>query len=343
MVRPAEFAGRARACATLLALAAAASPARAEAPIPGEQAPPASAVVPSRPLAQAIELDAGATCLEHERLVGRVGRWLERDQVDARIGVRVLGSGREDNAVAFAITLDGQHRAERKISEAPRDCDQLHSALALSIALAIDATLLDAQRGAPVEVPSDDELLSMEPPPPYFRLALAAVAQATSGLLTDIAPAGSARIELGFVPWLDLRAGVLAAQVGDQRLPGVDGRFEVALIAGRFDACGSYELGQLRLLACVGGVVGSFRTRGRDFSLKSFTQHELFLAFVGGPELQAEITPWLSLAVAVDLAVPLQRREINVLGPDTRPAEVGARELTAVGVLVGAGPVFRFF
>jgi hypothetical protein len=60
-------------------------------------------------------------------------------------------------------------------------------------------------------------------------------------------------------------------------------------------------------------------------------------------ELQAEITAWFALAVAVDLAVPLKSRGIQVVGPDGGSMVLSERELTAVGVLVGAGPVFRFF
>jgi hypothetical protein len=278
--------------------------------------------------------------------VRRVARWLERDHVDERISVHVLGGNSDANEVAFAITFEKQHRAERKIDDAPEDCDQFHSALALSIALAIDATLMDAQRAHETEpdVPSDEELLAEDDPTPaYFRLALGAFAHATSGLLTDLAPAASARIELGFVRWLDLRAGALASRVGDQRLPGVDGRFDVDLIAGRVDGCALYGVTQLRLLACAGGMAGSFRTRGEAFSARSFTQPELWLALVGGVELQAEITSWFALGVAVDLAVPLQRRDIDVRGPDGKPIARSERQLTAVGVVVGAGPVFRIF
>lgn len=333
------------------------APAAAPAAAPGTVATPPDATAPpapvpdapavrSRLVAEAIEVDPGATCLEHDKLVRRVARWLERDHVDARISVHVLGGNSDADEVAFAITFEKHPRAERKIHDAPEDCDQLHSALALSIALAIDATLMDAQRAQETEpdVPSDEELLAAGPPAPaYFRLAFGAFAHATSGLLTDLAPAASARIELGFVRWLDLRAGALVSRVGDQRLPGAEGRFDVDLIAGRLDACALYSVTQLRLLACAGGMAGSFRTRGEAFSGGSLTQPRLWLALVGGVELQAEITSWFALAVAIDLAVPLQRREINVRGPDGRPMAPSERQLTAVGVLVGAGPVFRFF
>jgi hypothetical protein len=279
-------------------------------------------------------------------LARRVARWLEREQVDARIRVEVRGRADRANAVSFAITYDGRHRTERHIHDGPADCDQFHSALALSIALAIDATLLDAQRAQlPKEdVPSDEELVAVEPPEPsYFRLALGVFAHASSGLLTDLSPAGSARIEVGLVKWLDLRAGALASWVGDQRLPGVDGHYDVRLIAGRLDGCVLYTLRQLRLLACGGALGGTFRTQGREFSARSITQTEPWWAVVGSLELQAEISTWLALAVSVDMVVPVQTRRIVALGPDEEPLEPGDRTLTAVGVLAGAGPVFRFF
>jgi hypothetical protein len=260
--------------------------------------------------------------------------------------VHVQGSATDADAVTFAITFEGGHRTERNIDGAPADCDQFHAALALSIALAIDATLLDAQRVQLPEqdVPSDEELLAVEPPAPaYFRLALGAFAHATSGLLTDTAAAGSARIEVGLVPWLDLRAGALVSSVTDQRLPGVPGRFDVRLIAGRLDGCALVSLRALRLLACAGAMGGSFRTAGRDYSAASFTQPRPWWAVVGGVELQAEIAPWFSLGVTVDVVVPLLQRHIVALGPDERPLQPADRTLTDVGVLAGAGPVFRFF
>lgn len=319
----------------------AAAPAK-DAAEPANAAPSPAAALPMRPLAEAIEVEAGATCLEREKLVGRVARWLERDAVDARIAVEVRGSASDPSAVKFVIHVGEGGRAERRIDDAPLDCDQLHSALALSIALAIDAALMDAEREKRQRdsLPSDEELFEPEVPA-YFMLGLGLFGHATSGLLTDVAPGASVRIEIGFWPWLELRGGAFGSLIDGQRLPGLEGDFGVDLIAGRLDTCVSHGLRQLRLRLCAGGMAGSFRTHGRNFSGDSFEQAEPWVAVVGGFELQAEITRWLAIAVAVDAVVPLQARGIDARGPGDEV--IAVRELSPLGVLVGVGPVFRFF
>jgi hypothetical protein len=305
------------------------------------------APVPIRPLAQAIAVDPGATCLQADKLVRRIARWLQREVVDARIRVEVHGDRAEKNRVAFVIDRGGGDRAERTISDAPEDCDQLHSALALSIALAIDASSQGPGAAAlrPADLPSDEELLAkpVKPEPPYLRLGMAVFVHATAGLLTDTSAAGSARLELGFLRWLDLRLGAFATQVDGQTLrpPGVDGTFYAALIVGRFDACAVRSVSNgLRVLACAGAAAGSLRTRGHQFVTER-TESRFWSAALGGIEAQAQLVSWLALAASVDLTVPLARHRIQALGP--RGELVGERLLTSVAVLIGAGPVFRFF
>jgi hypothetical protein len=286
--------------------------------------------------------------MDRDMLIRRIARWLQRDEVDARIQVDVRGSADDPASVAFVIRVGDSHRAERAIHDAPADCDQFHSALALSIALAIDAALMDAERARAQQepLPSDEQLLAQPEEaegPAYFRFAFAALGHATSGLLTDVAPGLSARFEVGFVPWFDIRLGALGSSVSNQKVPGVRGAFAADLLAGRLDLCVSHNLRQLRPMLCAGGMAGAFRTRGDDYSAGSFTQTEPWLAVAGGFELQAEIASWFSLAVAVDVVIPFNARRIVVLDPDGLPIVDQDREVSPLGVLVGAGPVFRFF
>jgi len=321
----------------------AAAPSSVPAPAaPGAATPAPPEVVPMRSLDQAVQVEAGATCLDPDKLIRRIERWLGRDRIDARIKVDVHGSASDPRAVSFTIDRGAERRAKRTILDAPAECDQLHSALALSIALAIDASDAEGSTGQPPppELPSDEALLE-RPAPRYFRLAAALFGHASSGLLTDVAAAVTARLELGLLPWLDLRAGMFGSRVGGQTLPVVSGSFAVDLLAARLDACAAHSLGQLRLLSCAGGMAGSFRTEGQGFSGGSRTEPNRWFALVGGVELQAELASWLALAVSVDLVVPLQKRSIAAAGP-TGELE-GERQVPPLGVLVGAGPVFRFF
>jgi hypothetical protein len=306
-----------------------------------EAAGEAEAPVPSWPLDEALSLEEGATCLDRERLVRRVARWLQRDQVDATLKVEVHGDARDARKIAFVIDRGAGDRALRTIDDGPADCDQLHAALALSIALAIDANLGLGGASAP-DLPDDEALVARKPEPSYLKLGAALMLHATSGLLTDISAGASARIEAGFMPWLDLRLGVLGSTVDGQTIRDVtEGTFSARLLAGRADGCVAHALGKLRLMACAGAMAGVFTAEGHGFEGGSGTDNRAWAALVGGFELQAELARWLSLAAAVDLVVPFGSRKIQVLDALERPSS--PRTLTSVAVLVGAGPVLRFF
>src|SRR5262245_20564368 len=100
------------------------------------------APAPERPIASLVQVEAGATCLETDRLALRIAGWRERDTVDARIRVDVHGDPSSATRVEFTVTAGGA-TSQRTLADAPEDCDQLHSAVALAIALSIDATLMD--------------------------------------------------------------------------------------------------------------------------------------------------------------------------------------------------------
>lgn len=315
------------------------------APLPPDApTPPPPVVIPTKPLSEALVLEANASCLDHDKLVSRVGHWLQREQVDATVHITVRGDATNPQLVAFVIErADGEH-SKRTINDAPADCDQLHAALGLSIALAIDANPGEGEADAPL--PDDDALLAGKPEPAYFALGAAVFGHATSGLLTDVAPALSVRAHVAFVRWLELRLGAIGTLMGGQTVPSrvgtrLEGSFQVGIVAGRVDACAAHTLAQLRLLACAGGLVGDFGTRGEGFSAGAFTVNRLWTAALGGFELQAELGPWLALGAAVDVVVPLGQQRIVVVGPNLEV--VGERTLSPVAVLVGVGPIFRFF
>jgi hypothetical protein len=300
--------------------------------------------VPRHSLLTAIEVEPGATCLAADKLIRRVERWLNQTKVDARIRVHVRGDDSDATEVQFSIDRgDGQPPAVRRIDDAPADCEQLHSALALSIALAIDASILGG------EVPEDDTWLEEEEGPPpaeepaYLRVALGVLGQLSTGLVTsDLALGAAGRLELGFVPWLDLRVGAVFSSAGGQRVEAVPGTYDASIVAGRLDLCAAYAPAEvLRLLACTSGVIGEFRTSGHDYT-ESKDQDSLWTAAGGGLEAQALILDRLALALSADLLIPFARRTIRVL--DTADmTTVAQRELTSVGVVIGVGAVFRVF
>jgi hypothetical protein len=298
-------------------------------------------------LLTAIEVEPGATCLAADKLIRRVERWLNQTKVDARIRVHVVGDGADPYKVQFSIDRgDGLKPAVRRIDNAPEECEQLHSALALSVALAIDASILGSGSG-PIEVPDDETLLEEDEPaetdaPAYLRVGLGVFGQLSTGLLTsDVSLGAAGRVEVGFVPWLDLRLGALFGTVDDQRVRAVPGTYSASIVAGRADVCGVYSPADvLRLLLCAAGVLGQFRTIGYDYTT-SRDEASLWTAAGGGVEVQAQALDRLAFALSVDLLIPFARRSILVLDP--AGATVAERPLTSAGIVIGVGAVFRIF
>jgi hypothetical protein len=329
--------------------AAAADPSETPPARAAEATPPAPPAVPAHPrvpLHERISVEAGATCLDRRRLIRRVARWLERDRIDARIDVRVRGDEEQAYGVTFTVhrSTDDTRAAVRTIHDAPHDCDQFHSALALSIALAIDATLLEMATAEQAEpLPDDEELLGPPEPeePAYLRLAGALLGQAGSGVLTGVSLGFGGRFELGPAPWLDLRLGAFYTVVDDQEIGSLDGQFSADVLAGRVDLCGVVQpADELRLLVCGGAGVGRFHTIGEGFS-PSTEQSELWVAAVFGLEAQIRAADWLHVAVGVDLLLPTARRRIQAVSPGGEVADDVT--VTSTGIVVGVGPVFRFF
>jgi len=315
--------------------------ARPEADAPGTTAAPAAPAEQLRPVAEAVTLEPGATCLEAERLTRRIARWLERDQIEQSIRVHVRGDERDSQAVRFSIEAAGGRRAERNLLDAPEDCAQMHAAVALSVAMAIDATLTDAAAEA-VELPEDEELVEpTEPPePPYHRGAIALLGQLGSGVLPGLSPGAAIRWESGFMPWLDLRVGAFGTHLDEASVGAAPGSFASDVIAGRADVCAVAALQRLRLLGCAGAAAGRFRTVGRGYS-ESETDNSQWWAVIAGLEAQIDLGQLVSLAVSVDLVVPTASWHVQVLGPDGRQVE--AIELDPLGAMIGVGPIFRVF
>ncbi|MEY4576799.1 MAG: hypothetical protein RL701_1502, partial [Pseudomonadota bacterium] len=171
----------------------------------------AQAPEPAEDLLPTLSLDPGATCLERDRLVARVVRWREQSDIDANSSLRVevRGDARDPTRIFFFVELRGaEHteRTERVIEQAPSDCDQLHSAVALSIALALDASLSAAHRHAniledPPPQPAPAPSRSPEQPKQY-TLDLALFGGASIGVVPSMTWAVTPRLQFGLAPWL---------------------------------------------------------------------------------------------------------------------------------------------
>lgn len=287
-------------------------------PEPGE----GEEVEPPEPVAvaDALSLDPGATCLEHERLTEQVVTWLERDALDPRLTVVVEGDPIEVRTLRFTLQDRGRPIAERTFAPGPSSCDDLHSVVALAIALAVDATVLESvgiARPAPSVAPMPAPTPTTEPPPgpapaeaiePTPALDLAprerpwVLRAQLRGLLTVGVPptlggAGQLGLEAGWRELVDVQLGVLAASAGPQ--PVEDATLAITLVAARVDGCVGPRLRRVRPRICGGAVAGGALAQGRGFR-----------------EDYRATLPWVALAVGGDVRVGLGPRTALSFGLD---------------------------
>lgn len=273
-------------------------------PMP-DASPGRSPTASTRPIAAALRVMPGATCLSAETLAEHVPVWLGRDEVAAGVEIEVRGDPFVANAAAITV-LTSAGRIERAFDDGPPGCSDLHAVLGLAIAMAIDESVLatlgyevvEAPSPTPTPAPASD---SERPPlqarraamPAPTRMArLRAVAAVRGGLWAGMVPGlaggGQLHVELGPRPWFELRLGVLGGY-GQRRRLGI-GTVEFGLVAGRVDACFGVQRRRLRPRLCVGGAAGASQglTRGLEPS-------------------QALVSPWVSAALALELRIVTTR------------------------------------
>lgn len=324
---------------------------------------PSPATVPSGErvaVADALDLDPGATCLEHDRLVEQVVTWLERDELDPRLTVAVVGDPTEVRTLRFTLHDRGTPIAERTFAPGPSSCDDLHSVVALAIALAVDATVLEsvgitpapptepepAPEPAPLPEPERTEtsepspLPDLAPRPRPWALRASLRGLLTVGVPPTLGGGGQLGLEAGWRDLVDVQLGVLATSAGAQPVDAGaqssgEATLAVTLVAGRADACVGPQLRRVRPRLCGGVLAGAALAEGRGFR----------------DDYRATL-PWLAVALGGDVRVGLSARTALSFGLDglvslVRPVfdvredfEVRQlRELPRFGAAIGMGVV----
>lgn len=320
---------------------------------------PAAAAAPdpaTRPLAEAVTVSPGATCLTQPALVEHIRTWLGGDAVDQGLTIDVRGDpARPDTAAITLKTRDGGV-IERTFEGAPPTCSDMHAVVGLGVAMAIDASVLedlgydviDSPAPAPTPQAVDSEQpprlrrepRSLEPEPPRRRPNLRAAAVVRGSLwlgsLPGLAGGGQLHGEFGWVPWLDLRLGVLGGFTRQLLAASV---VDVGLVAGRFDACLGLQRRRLRPRLCLGPGIGALQANGRE--LPAATRGTIpWVAGLMALELRIITSRVFSLDLAVDGVVPFIRPLIAVRNPD-KPSMIGdSLTVAPVGVMFSLGGAF---
>ncbi len=314
-------------------------------------------------VSDALVLEPGATCLEHDRLTEQVVTWLERDELDPRLTVVVEGNSTVVDSLRFTLRDRGEVIAERVFHEGPSRCEDFHSVVALAIALALDATVLESV-GIVAESPSVPEPQPGPPdapdePPPVvvprpsapepspgpdltprdrpWRLRVRAGGLVTVGLPPPLGGGAELAVELSWRDLVDVDVGVLGASAGPQPIDQ-GSTLQIALVAGRADVCAGPQMRRVRPRFCGGLIAGSAMGEGRGF-VRDFQV----------------VVPWVALAFGGDLRVSLMHRldlsfDLDGVVTTVRPVfdvreELGVRKLRDLprfGGMFGLGLVVSF-
>ena len=298
-----------------------------------------------------IEVEPGATCLEQDRLLERIARWRQRAPLDASIRVKVHGDPAQPTRVFFSVSRAGSQPSERVLDNAPSDCDQLHSAVALSIALAIDA-MISGQEGllpaVPPPEPTPPPTAARQPPRaaaggPAMYAEIGLLAGASVGVVTNPAVAGVPRLQFAPVPWLVFAIAGFATRTQNATIGDVPGEFTATVLAGGADVCfGGETVERLSFFMCGGARAGQFvaDATGSPFRERYRTSEPWWAVSASG-QARAWIVPAVAVGISVEALVSLASRDLELTGLMGAPSVT--RHISQLGLSVAAGPVFRFF
>jgi hypothetical protein len=275
-----------------------------------------------RPIADAVDVQPGATCLDERNLEAHVQMWLGRSGVPPAVRVFVQGVGRRTDAVEFRIVRQGKIRW-RKFDPIPSACGEAHAALGLAIALAIDEGLLKELGDRHHEPVSHGLVIGFE---------LAGGYQVIPGYSGGL----KAGVDYGVLSWLRPRAEALFQHSRDNEIEGSSGVFDATLFAGTLGLCAGGAFSEtLRLAMCTSVIGGAVHSKGSGYLISSARTGKFF-SVSSGMRMSVELgVTWL---LDLDLVFPVRVPRFTVERPGTTDLY---RDPGAVGVLIGVGPAFE--
>jgi hypothetical protein len=288
-----------------------------------------------RPVAEALSVQNNV-CFDAPTLGLQLEAWLKRSTVERDISLDVRGDPLGADGVTIEIRRAGRSVGTRTFPQFSVSCEEVRSAIAMSAALAIDAT--EQESGCP-EAPQQKPSLAYEPPrhrAPLARALGSLEGVAVGGLLPTwsmgVAPSVGYRVASS----ISLRASLLATSSSVFVLGG--GTVEMRAVAGRLDGCAVAIARRLRLRACLGVLAGRLTTEGSGFADATSTgaQRRALLGGLSRLDLRIPIAPSFGLLAAADFFVRFTRSDVRVEAGDSRP-------LLPIGVMLGGGPELQFW
>jgi hypothetical protein len=323
----------------------------------------------ARPVIEALTVSPSA-CLQAPALADQITMWLRRPTLDRRLAVQVVDA---PDGVHFVIERDGEVVGKRSLDVERAACQQIHAAVALGVAVALDATVLD-DLGVRSSGPPDPSLSTAFPPdpmppplpaafapawpranaspdrpapppsPPPERprdpvLTAAVQGMVLVGVLPRVTLAVAPSAEITIVRGFDLRISGLATGTSDVEIGS--GRAEAGLFAGRIDACATRVLLEdvARVRGCAGLVAGAVLASGVDLPDPRTTASP-WIAPAVRADARWSFGPVFGLVLGVDGFVPGRKPEFQVVDDQGKVVDVEAFPLAGVGVSVGPSLTF---
>lgn len=305
-------------------------------------APGASETGPQqRPLAEAMQVSEGP-CIEHARLAQLTASWLGYEAIDRRLEIAVELHG--DDSVAFELRNDGEVKVEREMP-APPDCADRHAALALAIAMAIDASVLAAAapQTPPTPMPPTTEQVERDADAPELvareravaatprtRIDVFAGAFAGFELVPGVSFGGRLGVGIGAAPWLDVEVEALAA--GGLPFAIGPGEVQPTLAGGAVSVCPARRWSRFQLRLCVAAAGAAVVARGRGFD----ESRTITLPWVGGRatgDARFRIGEIVWLGIVAGFVAPIVRTEFNTRNEGGLQRD--EREVAAAGGIAG--------
>lgn len=324
---------------------------------PGDDASAAEPAVPMVATADALLVDPGATCLEHDRLSEQIVGWLARDELDARLTIVVEGDPDRARVLRYTLRDRGVVLSERVFEPGPSRCEDLHAVVALAIAMAVDATVLEAvgvvAEPEPQPEPEPEPQPEPEPepqpepnpnsspptvdlsePPRDWQVRTQLRALVGYNVPPDVGGGGTLSVELGWRSLLDIELGIAGTSSGTRPLEGAV--LDVALVAGRANVCAGPWVGRnktLRPRGCVGALAGAAIAEGGG-TMRNYRTTVPWIAPTFGGDVRVALGPRLRFSIGVE-GVITAVRPVFQLETDSEPVTLSA--VPRVGALLGLG------
>lgn len=297
-----------------------------------------SAVANLRPISEALRVET-ESCFDAATLAQSVAVHLKREQIDRHLELAIRGNPQGEAGITIEVRRDGKAVGTRTFPPFDDPCDEVLSAVAVAVAMTVDATEHEQVSGSAAVAATDQpkpKTAPTQPLAPNRRAAAGVELLALWGVVPGWTVGLAPHLAYSALPNWALRASLLGTTRGSLELSG--GSVEMRTLAGRLDICGSLQPETFRLRVCGGVMVGALSAVGRNFASATSNgeQQRLLYGGLARFDVRVPIVGGLGLTAFADLFVRFTSSDVGVRGGESRP-------MVPVGGLFGAGPELRFW